>query len=65
MAKNTTTIWAIQTTYDERGGRKIKNYYATRELAVQDAGKYHDWMNPWPIEPDDEHIIPIEVITEL
>ena len=65
MAKKTTTIWAIKTIGDEYGNMDTHGYFATRELAVQELPKYRDWYRCYPPEPDDKHIVPIEVITEL
>ena len=47
------------------GNMDTHGYFASRQLAVQELPKYRDWYRCYPPEPDDKHIVPIEVITEL
>ncbi len=65
MARKTVTIYGIYTSYDESGGKEVRAFYENRELAERDSKNYYDWYGCKPIEPDDEHIRPLELITDI
>ena len=60
---NLKTFYGVWTTDDEMHN-SFKAYAQTWELAIEELKKHHDFYCSKSPEPDERHIVPMQMITE-